>query len=448
MIPPASSVAIAMPEHEDLPPPPVPRYVSLDAFRGFVMFLMAAELLHVPWVADKLAPWPDAMPWPKEWWLPSAWPDTVPNVWPTAWIWRMLKFMSDHVQWTGCSLHDLIQPAFSFMVGVALPFSIASRMARGQSRLVMTTHAVWRALILILLGVFLRSIGKPITYWTFEDTLSQIGLGYPFLFLLGFAGSRTRLAALVIILVGYWAFFAFYDPSADWTPAGANVPMGWAFDFSGFQAHWNINHNAAWAFDRWFLNLFPRQAEFLGNRGGYSTLSFIPTLGTMILGLMAGQWLRDDATNMVQHPRGVLKKLLGWGIVCLALGWALDHYGICPSVKKIWTPSWTLISGGWCFLLMAFFYTFLDGVGYKRWAFPLVVIGMNSIAIYVMVHTIRNFIGESLTTHVGKDAFLKLAGMLNPDPKVFEPMIFGAAILLILWLILLWMYRRKIFLRV
>lgn len=432
----------------DLSPPPRQRLASLDALRGFAMLLMAAELLRIPWVADKLAPWPEGSPWPREWWLPSAWPDTVPGEWPSAWVWRMLKFMSEHVAWTGCSLHDLIQPAFSFMVGVALPFSIASRLARGQSRITMTLHALWRALVLVLLGVFLRSIGKPMTNWTFEDTLSQIGLGYAFLFVLGFARNGPRFFVLTLLLVGYWVFFALYTAPPDWTPSGANVPQGWAYDFSGFAAHWNINHNAAWGFDRWFLNLFPRASEFLGNRGGYSTLSFIPTLGTMILGLIAGQWLYDDTTNLVPHTRGVFLRLLGWGVACLAAGWALDYFGACPSVKKIWTPSWVLISGGWCFLLMALFYIVIDAWGWKSLAFPLIVIGMNSIAIYVMVHTIRNFIGDSLTTHIGKGAFLKLAGMLNPDPKVFEPMIFGATILLVLWLILFWMYRRKIFLKV
>jgi predicted acyltransferase len=107
-----------------------------------------------------------------------------------------------------------------------------------------------------------------------------------------------------------------------------------------------------------------------------------------------------------------------------------------------------LISGGWCFLLMAFFYFFNDTLRWRTPAFPFVVVGMNSIAIYVMVHTIRDFISSSLLTHVGKDPFDAAARCLNPDPTVFKPMLMGAAILLVLWLILLWMYRRRIFLRI
>lgn len=325
------------------------RLVSLDAYRGFVMFLMAAEALEIPQVADHF----------KE-----------------SGFWQLLKFHSEHVKWTGCSLHDLIQPSFSFMVGVALPFSIASRLSRGGSKLRMWAHALWRSLLLILLGVFLRSIGKDQTNWTFEDTLSQIGLGYPFLFALGLCGTRRRWLALLLILVGYWGFFANYTPDPAYNPALANVPKNWASDFSGFLAHWNINNNAAWAFDRWFMNLFPRAHEFLGNSGGYSTLSFIPTLGTMILGLLAGQWLKDREG----HKQTVVRLFVA-GAVCFALGLLLHTLGICPSVKKIWTPAWTLYSGGWCFWFMAAFYLTVDASGHRIWAFPLVVIGANSIAM-------------------------------------------------------------------
>jgi heparan-alpha-glucosaminide N-acetyltransferase len=353
-------------------------------------------------------------------------------------------------------------------VGVALPFSIASRMARGQRKSVMWLHAVWRALVLVLLGVFLRSIGKKMTYWTFEDTLSQIGLGYPFLFLLGFVGNKVRWSALVVLLVGYWwAFATFPIAPPDVDLASVNVPKGWTHDFGGFLAHWNMNRNAAWAFDRWFLNLFPRETEFIGNRGGYCTLSFIPTLGTMILGLIGGSWLRKgsrsapaavsaaDGAEKVAEDHGakevrakaspmewVAVKLIFAGVGCLAAGWLLQFSGLCPIVKKIWTPAWTLYSGGWCFLLMAAFYFVIDLQGWKRWAFPLVVIGMNSIAMYVLKDTpIDDFFGDALHTHFGRRPF-QLFG------EALEPVVHGGAVLLILWLILLWMHRRKVWVRI
>src|ERR1043166_8748781 len=165
------------------PPPAPPRLVSMDAYRGLVMLLIFGEVLRFCEVAKAI---------------------------PTSAFWKFLCYEQSHVQWIGCSLHDLIQPSFSFLVGTALPYSIASRIGRGQAFGRMTLHACWRALLLILLGVFLRSTGSSQTYWTFEDTLSQIGLGYGILFLLGFRPARDQWIAFALLLAGYWAAFALY----------------------------------------------------------------------------------------------------------------------------------------------------------------------------------------------------------------------------------------------
>jgi predicted acyltransferase len=244
------------------------------------------------------------------------------------------------VQWTGCSLHDLIQPSFSFLVGVALPFSLMRRKAEGQPEWQRTLHAFWRAFILVLLGVFLRSVGSDHTNWTFEDTLSQIGLGYGFLYILAHRSVRFQWVALAVLLIGYWLAFALYPlpgKGFDWARAGAHAY------FSGFAAHWNLNTNAAWAFDTWFLNLkiFGREHPFTHNGGGYSTLSFIPTLGTMVFGLIAGGVLSSG-----RKPWEKVRWMAVAGTLCLASGWLLGFVGVCPVVKKIWTPSWTLFSGG------------------------------------------------------------------------------------------------------
>jgi predicted acyltransferase len=322
-------------------------------------------------------------------------------------------------------------------VGVALPFSIASRTAHGQTGPQMTVHAFVRALILILLGVFLRSTHSGQTNWTFEDTLSQIGLGYGFLFILGFRPVRDQWIALTFVLVGYWALFALYPlpgPAFDYSRTGTTTE--WSHHLAGFAAHWNKNTNPAWAFDTWFLNLFSRKSEFLFNGGGYATLSFIPTLGTMILGLIAGGVIRGE------RPSGdKLKWFVIAGLAGLASGALIGWAGLCPVVKRIWTPSWVLFSGGWCFLLLAGFYAVIDVWGWKRWSFPLVVIGMNSIAAYCIAHLWEDFVSKNLVTHLGKGVF-KIFG------DAYEPFIHGAAVLLVLWLILYWMYRRKIFLRI
>jgi predicted acyltransferase len=349
------------------------------------------------------------------------------------------------VQWIGCSLHDLIQPSFSFLVGVALPFSIASRLARGQSAARMTLHAFWRALVLIFLGVFLRSIGHSQTYFTFEDTLTQIGLGYGILFVLGFRPVRDQWIALGLILAGYWAAFAFYPlPAADFNYANVGVPPEWFQEhgLNGFAAHWNKNSNLAWAFDQWFLNLFPRETPFTFNGGGYATLSFIPTLGTMLLGLIAGGVLRSG-----RAPWAKVRWFLGAGLILLGAGALIGWLGLCPVVKRIWTPSWTLFSGGWCFLILAALYAVIDGWQRRAWAFPLMVIGMNSIAIYCITETLRGFIGNALLCHFGR-LFPKLAELFGIPYATYQTLVVGFFVLLVQWLILYWMYRKKIFLRV
>jgi predicted acyltransferase len=401
-------------------PPPAPglmapgRLTSMDAYRGLVMFLMMAEVLRLSRVAGAV---------------------------PESGFWNFLGWHQSHVEWVGCSLHDLIQPSFSFLVGVALPYSIASRAARGQTRSAMTWHAVWRALLLILLGVFLRSTGQntTMTNWTFEDTLTQIGLGYAFLFVLGFRTMRDHWIALGLVLVGYWAAFALYPlPGPDFDYAKVGVSQTWleTHGLSGFAAHWQKNSNVAWAFDTWFMNLCPREQPFLFNRGGYATLSFIPTLGTMILGLIAGNVLRGS-----REPLDKIRWLAIAGAIGLLGGWALGALGIVPVVKRIWTPSWVLYSGGWCFLLLAGFYWVIDVLKFKGWSFPLVVIGMNSIAAYVIAHLFDGFIEKNLTTHLG-------TGMFNVFGEAYQPFLHGAATLAMLWLILYWMYRRKFFLKI
>ncbi|MBC8153294.1 MAG: hypothetical protein H7Z72_10320, partial [Bacteroidetes bacterium] len=342
----------------------------------------------------------------------------------------------------GCSLHDLIQPSFSFLVGVALPYSIASRAVRGRSSGTQAGHAVRRSLILILLGIFLRSIHADQTNFTFEDTLTQIGLGYPFLFLLGNTSVRTGWIAFGLILIGYWVAFVLYPlPGPGFSYEAVGVPPNWPEHYTGLMGHFNKNSNLAWAFDTWFLNLFPRKSPFLFNDGGYATLSFIPTLGTMLLGLQVGRWLRSGMA-----PLALVRRLLLAGAIGIAVGILLHVLGICPVVKRIWTPAWVLFSGGWCCWLLAAFYGVIDVAGTRRGtirrvAFPLVVVGMNSIAIYCLAHLIDRFIIDSLFTHLGHGPFL----IFGP---AYEPLLVGIATMGIFYGILRWMYRQQLFIRI
>jgi predicted acyltransferase len=393
------------------PAMPVRRIASVDVYRGFVMLLMMAEVLAFPRVA-------------------RAFPDST--------FWQILLFNQSHVPWTWFGLHDLIQPSFTFLVGVVLPFSIESRKNKGATHVSLLQHTIKRALILIFLGIFLRSIHAKQTYFTFEDTLTQIGLGYTFLVILGFYSQRVQITALIVISVGYWLAFALYPlPAATFDYASAGVTANWEYNFHGFAAHWNKNTNLAWAFDRWFLNLFPRESTFLNNEGGYSTLSFIPTLGTMILGLFAGNKLNSSSV-----PAEKIKFFIITGVSLILLGVLLHITGINPIVKRIWTPAWMVFSGGICFLLLTFFYWVVDVAGKKSWSFFLMVIGANSIAAYCMSDGgVREFLSESLLIHLGHN-YGQIFGL------EYTTLVTGGSVLFFEWLILYWMYKKKIFIKV
>jgi heparan-alpha-glucosaminide N-acetyltransferase len=386
------------------------RVISLDVFRGTVMVLMLNEATHLHQVAESF---------------------------PHSWFWSVIGFNTEHVPWQGCSLHDLIQPAFSFLVGAALPFSIAGRKMKEQSFGKMVGHAAWRAFLLIALGIFLRSQWSHQTYLTFEDTLTQIGLGYVFLFLLGFTRVRTQVIVFLLILICFWAAFVMYPaPGPNFDYARVGVPQNWEYNYTGFLSHFNKNSNLSWAFDVWFLNLFPREHPFVFNEGGWSTLSFIPTLATMILGLLTGEWLKGDRSKE-QKLSGLV--IAGAGLVLLGL--ICQWVGICPIVKRVWTSAYTLYSGGLVILLLAGFYALIEWKGWRAWAFPLVVVGMNSIAIYVMSWTMEPFFLRSLQIHMG--------WLLNRVARpTFQPAVYGVGVMLSFWVILFWMYRRKLFLRI
>jgi predicted acyltransferase len=155
----------------------------------------------------------------------------------------------------------------------------------------------------------------------------------------------------------------------------------------------------------------------------------------MLLGLRAGEWFRSAA------PRIPVKRFVIAGVLLIAAALLLHAAGICPIVKRIWTPSWTLFSGGVCFLFLAAFSWVIDVKSHRRWAFPLVVVGMNSIAAYLIAHLWEDFIITNLHTHLGYRIFDIFGAGL-------QPLLLGIAVMLIFWLTLFWMVRRKIFLRI
>ena len=371
-------------------PAPPSRLTSIDAYRGLVMFLIAAESLALGAVLDNL----------HQSGRQSA-------------LLQLLLHQQTHVEWVGCVLHDMIQPSFSMLVGVVLPFSIAARRARGQSLPGMTAHAFLRALILVFLGVFLRSLDSSQTNFTFEDTLSQIGLGYGLLFLLGFvrpatSGSRWRRSSSAI---------GRHSPSIRW-PARTSTTPGWASRPSGSSA-WAVGLRRPLAKEQQprlgLRHLVPeslpagkalplqrrrlRHAELHSDAGDDDP----------------GTACRRRASRRADR-RGKVRWLVVAGAAMLAGGWLLGWLGVCPVVKRIWTPSWVLYAGGVSYLMLAGFYAVMEIGGLRTWAFPLVVIGSNSIAAYCMIQVFleynHHFIHEALVRHLPAGFFTAFGGGL------------------------------------
>jgi predicted acyltransferase len=133
--------------------------------------------------------------------------------------------------------------------------------------------------------------------------------------------------------------------------------------------------------------------------------------------------------------------LIACGLAGLVLGTFFHLTGVCPIVKRIWTPAWTIYAAGWTCLLLAFFFAVVDWMGYRGWAFPMIVVGMNSIAMYCMADSpFKAFVRDSIRIHLGRGVF-DWAGM-------YQPIVESAVILSLFWLICLWMYRRKVFVRI
>lgn len=455
----AVPVATNPPERRPRKKKPVPptRLTSLDAYRGFIMMMLAASGFGIA----KLA----ALPPENDVWTVFDF-DTF----------QRLQFHFTHppwisiTGWVGVSFWDLIQPCFMFMVGVAMPFSYARREKMGSSAVRRTLHALLRAVILVLLGVFLYSLSQPRTNWIFTNVLAQIGLGYFFVYLLLRFRPAVQLGAIAAILVGYWGLFVLNPPPEDFEYSAVNASAENGEVLEGRYAPWSKNAHVAHFFDVWLLNQLRTPTEdgqridppddgagaaayirywwfsspeaFEFNRGGYVTLNFVPSMATMLLGVLCGQLLLSDASTGRK-----LLLLMTWAAVCVALG-VLAHHMVCPIVKRIWTPSWALFSGGYAIGLLALFYVLFDVLPLKKLAFPLVVVGMNSIVMYLMGQMLRPWVTNKVVqTHFGN----LLVTVLGPTALSYEGL--GAVILptaafVVFWLIAFWMYRNRYFVRI
>jgi len=333
-------------------------------------------------------------------------------------------------------------------------------------------HAVRRAIVLVLLGVFLYSRGHERTNWIFPNVLAQIGLGYVLAYLLLGRKKWVQWSALAGILIGYWFVFWQYSPPPDYDFAAVNASVEEGEVYEGAFAPWSKNGNAAHAFDVWFLNLLRNPSEasleavgatadaeswapdflrkwlfdnpkvFRFNSGGYQTLNFIPSIATTLLGILCGQLLIRR-----RQPWKTVGILVGLGVVCM-LGGLLAGESECPIVKRIWTPSWVLFSGAYVIWMLAAFYVVFDVLPLKKLAFPLAVVGMNSIAMYLMGQLMAGWVEDNVVS-IHLTGFLQALfgeGALADD--MYGRLLMPSVRFAIFWLIAWWMYRQRYFIRI
>ncbi len=320
-----------------------------------------------------------------------------------AWSW--LARQVDHVAWEGCVLWDLIQPSFIFIVGVAMPFAFAIRSGRGESRTQLFKHAFWRALLLLLLGVGRICIDQNELVWNMTTVLQQIAVAYFLAFFVLGRGWKVQLAAVLFVLVSDWALFQF------WPGVGPGGPYA-------------INANWHSAVEQWvFGHTDP---------GGYTMINCWGSTATVILGIMSGELLHSGTE---ERKKAAVLMLLG--AAAIALGLALSPF--IPVVKRIWTPSWVVFSGGWAALTLGVFYLLIDVWNLRRWPFVFTVVGMNCITIYMVVSFLRGEVNDWIGVFT--------RGVLEPLGPA-GVIIQSCLVLAAFWYMLYWMYKRGIFLKV
>ena len=351
------------------------RLVSLDAFRSFIMFWIvggSALMLGL----QKLGGNPIV--------------DTIV---------RQLR----HTDWQGLRFYDLIWPAFMLMTGVSLPFSYAKRRLT-QPHGEIFGRVVQRCVVLFLLGSLRESVHLNAPYLVeLSSALQPIAIAYFCAFLLVRRSWQFQAAVGAGILAGYGLLLAFVP--APGIPAGSYVRGA----------------NLVYYVD---MTVLGRALP----EGWGTVISTIPTISTTILGLLIGRLLMSE-----RPARQKMRIIAGVGLAGIALGWALNP--VVPIIQKLWTTPYGLASAGWSCLMFLFFYWVIDVRGYRRWAFPFVVIGMNAVAIYMAgsLVPLRKIVGIFTAG---------IAAGLGPFGALFQ----AVAVLVVEWLILYWMYRRKIFL--
>jgi heparan-alpha-glucosaminide N-acetyltransferase len=354
------------------------RLISLDAYRGLIMLLLVSHALGIIEARTAIL-----QSYPQLGWLTK---------------------QVDHSEWTGVTLWDLIQPAFTFMVGVAMPFAFARRISKGATFPQLFRHVAWRSFMLLVLSNVLSNFdsGRTHPQLQFINVLCQIAFGYMICFLITRLRFSYQVICAIAMLAGYWALFVLFPG-----PQGAFSRVG----------------NIGQVIDLRVLGY--NYPEY------YTTINFIGNAATILFGYWAGMLLQSHRSQSSK-----LKILTIAAVTGFVLGLALEPFN--PMVKRLWTVSFTFFSAGWVILMLMAFYWVIEMKQIKRWAFPMIVVGMNSIFIYSFSQVLRGWLNQGLKVFTGNFSFM---GGFGAIPQ-------NILVLLVIWYLCLWLYKRKIFIKI
>ncbi|MEP6611276.1 MAG: DUF5009 domain-containing protein [Mucilaginibacter sp.] len=377
---------------------PIKRLVSLDALRGFDMFwIMSGEQ-----IVHTLA---KATQWPVLLWFSG---------------------QLHHTVWNGITFYDMIFPLFLFIAGVSMPYSMGNKIAKarvqsanqlpGKTKGSIYLSMLRRTLILILLGMVVNGALKFNGYENtrFASVLGRIGLAWFFagLIYLNF-NLRGQILWLAGILIGYWAAMLFIPVPG--YGAGVLTMQG------SLESYIDT------------LLLPGRLHDKIHDPEG--VLSTIPAIGTALLGVFTGSFLKWDSPRWPMYKKGLL--LFGAGVILIALGlsWNINF----PINKRLWSSSFVLYVGGWSLIFLSVFYLVIDVAGFKKWAIPFVWIGTNSILIYLCSEGLVDF---------GYTANYLFGGLIHLTPLAWQAVWIAVSVTLVQLLFLYLLYRNKLFLKV
>jgi predicted acyltransferase len=339
-----------------------------------------------------------------------------------------------HARWNGWTATDLVFPFFLFIVGVALAFSFAGRLRRGESRGTLVAHVVRRGLILFAIGFLLHgfSAGFHLDHWRVYGVLQRIAICYAIsAVLVLYSGNSRRLAGIATVcLAGYWLLMR-YVPVPGFGVPSRDVPL--------LDPDRNL---AAWL-DRKLL----MGHLYEGTRDPEGVLSTIPALSTSLLGVLTGQWLRSRR-DMTQKAAGMFVA----GLIGVGLGEFFNLW--FPINKKLWTSSYVLLTAGLALMSLALLYWLVDGKRWRGpWTRPFVILGTNAIAAYVLAELLGVFLAAvnfrlagSETVSLGELIYRHWFVPLGSPPNA--SLFFSLALLLVCFLAMWVLYRKRIFIKI